>query len=105
MAVEGNFIPYLRLLVVNPGVCHLGQHLTLEVFLDIFGQRHIFGVTQTAVWLRLALGPAPLTQNDLACFVAQWPFHRDGTIAECLIVKYTGDGSELHLPTLWCLGL
>ena len=37
------------------GVGRMGQHLTPEVSLDIFGQRHILGIAQVGIGLRLAL--------------------------------------------------
>ncbi|MND64960.1 hypothetical protein D3C80_563160 [compost metagenome] len=41
---------------VYPGIRHMGQHLTLQIFINVFPQRHIFVIPQIRISLLLALG-------------------------------------------------
>ena len=66
MSIEGDFVPYLGLTVVNPCIRNMGQHFTPEIALDVLLQRNAFSVAQIGIRLRLSV----LVATDCSGFVA-----------------------------------
>jgi len=89
--VERDFVANFRLLVVDPGIGSVRQHFTLEVGLHVLAQRHVFGVAQVGVRLRLAFQLALRGLYDVACFVTQRAFDRDRAVAESLVFEDAAD--------------
>src|SRR5688572_25416883 len=96
MPVERDFIAHLGLVFIDPGIPRMGHHLTLEICPYILRQRHVLGVPEAAIRLRLALQLAALAEHDLALLVAEGTLHRDGAIAEFFILEDARERRELH---------
>jgi hypothetical protein len=58
MAVQRDFVANLGFGVVNPGVRDVRQHLPFEIRLDVFLERHAFGVPEIGVRFRVAVAVA-----------------------------------------------
>ena len=82
IAGHGDLIADLRLLLVDPGVGRVGQHLALEIALHVLRQGDVFRVAEIGVRHRLAA-----LQDDLALRVTLRPLHGDLAVAEGLVVK------------------
>jgi hypothetical protein len=80
------------------------QNFALEVRGDLLAQRHILGVTQCAVRLRLALGPSLLPQHHLGRLVAQRALDGEGGVAEVFVLEDARDRRDFHLATGGRLG-
>jgi hypothetical protein len=98
--VEGNLVADFGFVVVNPCVGHMGQNFALEVFLHVIIERHVFGIAQAAVWLRLALVLALGYRNDVGLLILQWPLHGDGAVAEVHVLEDAADGCAVPLRLL-----
>ena len=82
VACHGDFVAHGVLLVIDPGVGRVGQHLAGEIGLHILRKGHVLGVPQLAVRHGLAL-----LQNGLSVLAQQRALHRDFRVAEGLGVK------------------
>ena len=80
---HGDLIPHLGLLVVDPGVGGVGQHLPPEIVVDVLHQRHILRVPQGGVCHGLAL-----FQHNLPLLVPQGPLYHDLVVAEFLRAEH-----------------
>ena len=63
MPVEIDFIANLGLLMVDPGVGHVGPNLTLEIGLHVFLERHVLEIAQFGIGFVFDLGTR-LFDND-----------------------------------------
>ena len=80
---HGDLIPHLGLLIVDPGVGGVGQHLPPEIVVDVLHQRHILRVPQGGVCHGLAL-----FQHNFPLLVPQGPLHHDFVVAELLRAEH-----------------
>ena len=49
VAIEGDLVPHLGFLVVNPSIGRMGQHLALEICVHILAQRYILRIAQAGI--------------------------------------------------------
>ena len=63
---EGNLVPNLGFLFINPGIRCKGQNFTFKVRLNIFFQGYILCIPKSNIRLGLVL-----FQNQLAVFISQ----------------------------------
>ena len=55
MARQRDFVADLGLALVDPGVGDVGFYLALEVDVDIFLERNVFGVSDVGIGFRIAV--------------------------------------------------
>jgi type I restriction enzyme, R subunit len=79
------------------------QHLPLQVGLHILIERHILGVAERAIRVRLALCLAVL-DDDVSFLIAQRALDRDGSVAKGAVREDARERCELHVATLGRIG-
>jgi len=82
IASEIDFVTHLRFAFFYPGIGRMGQHFPFEIIGDVFFERHVFKVPQTAVGLWLAF-----FQHGLFFVIQQRPLHRDAGVPKVGIVN------------------
>lgn len=82
MSIKRNLIAHLGFVVVNPGICRVGQDLALKIRLYVLIERHIFGISQFAIGLGFALQLAFGVQHNRALVIPQGSLNCNGAIAK-----------------------